>query len=86
MSNALPLSGADQQVRNDLQKIAKANAAKSRPAESAPVPDSLTRADLDALRASLDKLGRAMLASTLVGPHRTPEALRDQVTKYWEAL
>jgi hypothetical protein len=51
-----------------------------------PAASSLTRADLDALRATLDKLGRCMIASTLVGPHRTPAAVRDQVAGFWEVL
>lgn len=61
------------------------------PAEPAPPTPTLALVRKDAeqferLIATLEKLGKAMLASAMVGPHKTGPGIKSEVTKFWEVL
>jgi hypothetical protein len=61
------------------------------PAEPAPPTPTLALVRKDAeqferLIATLEKLGKAMLASAMVGPHKTGPGIKSDVAKFWEVL
>lgn len=68
---------------------AATTAAPAQPAEPAPLTLALVRKDreqFDLLIATLEKLGKCVLAAAIVGPHKTGEGVKREVERFWEAF
>lgn len=62
---------------------------KTLPPEEAAVattPTTLDREQCALLIATVEKLGKCILAAAIIGPHKTGEGVKREIERFWEAF